>query len=110
MTTFSVFIEDDASVTFLQSPLTACFDLGPSVVRRASHVEPACLGLRLAFRLLRRAFGDTGRVAEATRGWKCLWRADMRPSGGPILPERYTVRQDAIHAEIAYFDEHGVQL
>ena len=110
MTVVTFFIEDDGSITFLDSPVTAAINLGPSVIRRASHVLPVALFKRWAFQGLRWAFGDTGRVAEATRGWKGPWRADMRPSGGPILPETYMDRQDAINAEIAYFNEHGVTL
>jgi len=107
--TITAFIEHDGSVTFLDSELTRGFNLGPSVTRRYSAVEPDCWYLRLVFRVLRCLFGDKGRVAGLTRGWKCLWRADMRPSGSSILPERYAVRQDAIDAEIAYFNEWGVQ-
>ena len=103
------FIENNGSVVFLKSPRTAGFDLGPSITKRASHVYPARLSLRLAFKALRRLFGDTGRVAEATRGWKTLWMADMRPTGGPILPGRWADRHEAINAEIAYFNDHGVQ-
>ena len=105
----TVFIEADASVTFLKSPLTAGFNLGPSVTRRASHVQPNNVALRLVFHLLRLVFGDTGAVAANTRKWPCLWQADMRPIGGPVLQGRWYNRQEAIQAEVAYFNQHGVK-
>ena len=105
----TVFIEADASVTFLKSPLTAGFNLGPAVTRRASHVQPNNAALRLVFHLLRLVFGDTGAVAANTRKWPCLWQADMRPIGGPVLQGRWYNRQEAIQAEVAYFNQHGVK-
>jgi hypothetical protein len=107
MQTLTVFIEDDASVTFLKSPLAAGFNLGPSVTRRYSSVEPDAAILRLVFHTLRLLFGETGAVSDFTRGWTCLWRA--RIHGGPTLTGRWYNRQDAINAEIAYFNIHGVK-
>jgi hypothetical protein len=104
----TVFIEADASVTFLKSPLTAGFNLGPSVTRRASHVQPNNVALRLVFQLLRLVFGDTGAVAATTRAWPCLWRADMRPIGGPVLQGRWRNRQTAINVEEEFFNKYGV--
>ena len=108
MSEIAVFIEADASITFLKSPLTAGFRLGPTVTRRYSSVEPDNVILRGAFHILRLLFGETGAVSDFTRSWRCLWRANIK--GGPILPERWTNRQDAINAEIAYFNINGVNL
>jgi hypothetical protein len=102
----TVFIERDASVTFLKSPLTAGFNLGPSVTRRYSSVEPDCWYLRLVFLVLRWVSNDTGVVANWTRNWRCLWRAHIK--NGPVLPIRSRVRQQVIDAEISYFNQHGV--
>lgn len=57
---------------------------GSTTTRRLSHIEPACWPLRMAFRLLRRLFGDRGRVADWTRRWPCRWRVDFSPIGGPV--------------------------
>lgn len=103
----TVFIEADASVTFLKSPLTAGFNLGPAVTRRYSSVEPDNAVLRLVFIIVRRLFADTSAVAEWTRHWPCLWCAHIK--NGPVLPIRSTIRQHVIDAEIAYFNTHGVQ-
>ena len=103
----TVFIEADASVTFLKSPLTAGFNLGPAVVRRYSSVEPDCWYLRLVFHVVRWLVNDASALAEWTRHWPCLWRAHIK--GGPVLPIRSRVRQQVIDAEIAYFNIHGVK-
>lgn len=50
--------------------------------RRVSHIVPVSWFLWLAFRLLRFAFGDKGRVAAWTRSWGCHWLLDLTPSGG----------------------------
>ena len=106
MQTVNVFIENDGSVTFLKSKLTAGFNLGPSVTRRYSSCEPACWCLRLLFHTLRLVFGETGAVSAYTRGWKCVWRANIK--NGPILTGRWTDRQSAIMAEVSHFNNYGV--
>ena len=108
MQTVTVFIQH-GHVTFLDNPLTAGFNLGPAVTRRASHVEPDGLALRGAFHTLRWLFGEKGRVSEWTRGWRCLWRANMAPSGGPVLPGRWRDRKQAIAAEVEHFNIFGIQ-
>ena len=107
MDTITVFINADASVTFLKSPLTAGFNLGPSVTRRYSSVEPDAAILRLVFNTLRWLSNDTSVVAEWTRRWSCVWRAQIK--NGPLLPIRSRSRQQVINAEIAYFNMNGVQ-
>ena len=103
----TVWIQSNGDVTFLKSPLTAGFNLGPAVVRRYSSVEPDNAVLRFVFIVLRWMFSDTSAVSNWTRGWKCLWRAHIK--GGPVLPIRSRVRQQVIDAEIAYFNIHGVK-
>jgi len=84
------------------------FDIGPSKVLRYSNVEPCNAMLRAAFKMLRTLAGDTGRIAEWTRTWRVYWRADLRISGGPLLEGRWLDRQEAINAEVAYFNERGI--
>ena len=103
----TVWIQSNGDVTFLKSPLTAGFNLGPSVTRRYSSVEPDCWYLRLVFAVLRWMFSDTSAVSNWTRNWPCLWRAHIK--GGPVLPIRSRARQQVIDAEIAYFNVHGVK-
>lgn len=69
-------------------------------VQRASHIEPCRLGRRILFRLLRRLFGEDGRVGEWTRRWHCDWRVDLRPVGGPIRGPFFS-RRDALHYELS---------
>jgi hypothetical protein len=74
--------------------------------RRASHIEPLYPVSRVLFHLLRKLFGETGRVAEWTRHWDVLWRVNLKPSGGPILPYYFHDRQKAIAAEIAWINDN----
>lgn len=74
--------------------------------RRASHVEPASLTLRLAFHALRALFGEKGRVSEFTRSWPVTWRVNMAPSGGPILDETFTDRALALRAEVRWLEHN----
>jgi hypothetical protein len=108
MQVVTVFINNDASVTFLKSPLTAGFNLGPSVTRRYSSVEPDNAVLRLVFHVVRWLVSDTSALAEWTRHWPCLWRARILRTTR-VLPIRSRDRQQVINAEIAYFNMNGVQ-
>lgn len=77
---------------------------GVSVKRRASHVEPVSIPLRLAFHLIRWSVADDSRLAAWTRGWRCLWRVAI--VNGPILPEAWRDRTAAIAAEIEWIERH----
>ena len=104
----SVFIHR-GTVKFLECSATSGLKLGPATTRRYSAVEPDCYVLRIAFRVLRALFGDIGRVSDWTRSWPCLWMADIRKSGGPVLQGRWRDRQQAIAAEIEHFNKFGIQ-
>ena len=71
-----------------------------TTVRRGSHVEPVNVLLRGLFHLLRMALGDKGRMSDFTRSWSCLWRVNMKPVDGGILPVYYYNRQAAIEVEV----------
>jgi hypothetical protein len=81
-------------------PLAA---LGHATIERASHVVPVSPVLRVVFRALRRFFGDDGKAAAFTRGWRCSWYADM--VGGERLGP-YATRQEALAAERDWIREH----
>lgn len=51
-----------------------------ATVRRVSWVYPAGYGKRCCFFLLRRLFGDDGRVAKWTHDWRGSWFVDFAPS------------------------------
>ena len=102
MQTVTISITEDGSTRFLVSECTRHLLTDTSVIQRASNVEPVRYTLRLAFHGLRLIFGDYGRVAEFTRHWNCVWRVNLAPIGGPVLPGRWRNRQDAIDAEIAH--------
>lgn len=78
-----------------------------AVVRRASHIEPAQRLRRMAFHALRALFREEGRVAEWTRGWRCRWRVDLRPSGGPVAGS-FLFRDNALAFEHAWITKHWI--
>lgn len=114
----TVTFEANGDATYLATEASDIFlELGETVTRRASHVEPATPGARILFHFLR-LFGNKTRIAEWTRGWKVLWRVNTSPVGGPILkrkdagmlglPELTAVwgdRQQAIDAEIKFLNK-----
>ena len=100
----TITIDEDGSVTFLKTKDAAIFlSIGGYTTRRASHVEPDWLPLRLAFRAIRAIVRDTSSVAQWTRTWKCIWRVAI--VGGPILSTRYYDRKQAINAEIFFLNK-----
>jgi hypothetical protein len=101
-------LDEDGVTRFLVNADTAEFLTDTSIVKRASHVEPDRFILRILFHGIRYMFGENGRMANFTRVWPCIWRTNLAPSGGPILPERYRNRKDAIDAEIAYLNENFI--
>ena len=49
--------------------------------KRYSEITPTNPFLFVAFRLLRLAFGEKGRVSDWTRSWRCEWRMEILHSG-----------------------------
>lgn len=101
-------IAEDGTIQFLMSEGAEVLLDGDTVVRRASHVEPDSLTLRLAFHGLRFIFGEDGKVGNFTRIWPCAWRVNLSPVGGPILDDVWYDRQDAIDAEIEVLNERFI--
>jgi hypothetical protein len=92
------FIIADGRMTYLLTK--AAPRLEGAVVRRASHVEPDNACLRLLFHGVRSLVSDGSRIAAWSRTWPCMWRVNMAPVGGGILPIRYGYRLAAIDAEV----------
>lgn len=102
-----VIIREDGVLVVLDNETTNCFrSLGSATKRRASHVEPESWILRPVFHTLRLVFGDKGRMSNFTRWWPCRWRVNLRPVGGPILPDRWYNRGLAIEDEVEWLNEH----
>src|ERR1700761_632029 len=95
-------IDEMGDMRFLVGELGAGFMPGDATIRRASHVEPVSPMLRAVFHTLRYMFGEKGKIAAFTRLWPCLWRINLSPVSGPILPDTYRNRQAAIDAEILW--------
>lgn len=98
----TVSIATDGTIRFLVTPDSHCLMTATSTVYRASHVEPVNRALRFLFYALRTRTSDTGLVATFTRLWPCLWRVNLSPVNGPILPDTYRNRKQAIAKEIQW--------
>lgn len=74
----TIAVQSDGSLQFIWTDeLAELVTLGTAEITRASHVEP---------------FGTE-------------WRADMGPSGGPVL-SGFVKRSDAIDAEVAWLKQN----
>lgn len=97
----SLFIAPDGTVRAVAcSELEAITrEIGTVQTRRASHVLPAHPVKRAAFRLIRLAVGERGRVAEWCRQWRGPWQVRFEDSPHVV---RFTShnRQAAIAWEI----------
>ena len=104
----TVVVIKQGRVLAVQGPATdaALRAFGGCVSRaRASNILPLNRAKRLAFRLLRHLFGETGRASDWTRAWKGPAIADMAPSGGPVLGP-FPSRAEALAAEAAWLADH----
>lgn len=115
----TVTIEENGILTFLATDSADIFlECGETLTRRASHVEPTGFWLRVVFHALRTFWGRKTQVAAWTRNWKCMWRVNTSPVGGPILRwhdideqcnwqgiATFRNRQAAIDAEIKFLNE-----
>lgn len=116
----TVTIDENGDLVYLKTDsCDVLLELGETVTKRASHVEPNNFWLRRLFHALRLA-GDKNRIADWTRNWNCLWRVNTAPVGGPILRWKDTQnwrnvvfpnnvalwhnRQEAIDAEILFLN------
>jgi hypothetical protein len=104
MQTITLTITEDGNQLFLHG--AEIFGTSDDIVRRASHVYPECFWLRLAFRAIRFCVSDTSGPAKWTRIWRCLWRVDTSPVGGPVFETRFINRQAAIDAEVQFLNNH----
>lgn len=99
-------ISRTGNLTFLANEHTQAFgQIGTRKTKRASHVVPVSLPLRLAFQVLRLLVRDESRAAEWTRGWRCEWQADLSPVSGPVLGP-YTSRKAAIFDEVEWLNKN----
>lgn len=105
--TITLTIDENGDQVFLKSDGAEMFRaLGITVTQRASHVEPDVRVLRVLFHLIRSLVTDDSSLAAWTRTWRCVWRINTAPLGGPILGTRFTDRAAAIRHEIWYVNNH----
>jgi hypothetical protein len=102
-------IDSKGTATFLKTPITEAMFPEATDHRRASHVYPMSLPLRILFRALRGAFGDEGRVSEWTRNWYCLWQVDLSPVGGETYGW-FETRKRAIAFEVEWLHKNFLKV
>jgi len=110
----TVTIDESGDLVYLNTPESDIFlELGETITRRASHVEPYEFLPRLLFTAIRYFIRDDSRLANWTRTWACKWRVNTSPVGGPILRGydyagdwilSWDNRQDAIRAEVKFLN------
>lgn len=96
---------DTGLIEFVGSP-EAMLDAPVISKRRVSHVEPVNVVYRVAFHVLRKLFGEDGRVGNWTRRWSVNWRARMLVGDKPVLGT-FRDRAVAIAAEIEWLRQKG---
>jgi hypothetical protein len=125
----TVTIDENGDLLMLKSDAADVFlESAEVVTKRASHVEPTGYVTRAVFHLLRSLVKDDSVLAAWSRTWRCTWRVNTAPVGGPILRWKHTDnwrsevfpehiaawqnRKEAIDNEVAFlstwFLEHGV--
>lgn len=104
--TITVTVGTDGTARFLVSETTKGFLDERAIISRASYVEPRHRGLRFLFHLIRRVFGDEGRMAAWTRQWAATWRVNFAPINGPILDQAWEDRGAALDAEVEWLTTH----
>jgi hypothetical protein len=69
-------IRKDGVIEWLAPPPVP-FKIKNQTRQRFSEILPVNPVLYMAFRILRKIFGETGRVSDWTRSWLCKWRATI---------------------------------
>jgi len=101
-----VSIDTEGTATYLVNEHTKGLFPDAQEPRRATHIEPELLPLRLAFRALRKAFGDDGTVAAWTRSWTIgTWQADFTPIGESIV-HGFQSHAQAVRFEVYWLQNH----
>ncbi len=80
-----IILRPDGTIEFIGDFPVEEFDLGAVTRKRASHILPVHPLKRLAFRLLRLAFGERGRIATWTRHWHGPWQVILLPDGPTFI-------------------------
>lgn len=102
--TLTLTIDECGNAVFLKLKGADMFcSLGPVRTQRGSWVTPCNLVLRVAFHVTRRLVSDDSRIAQWTRLWPCLWRAEI--IGGPVFYTGSGSRSAAIEAEVSYLNQ-----
>lgn len=76
-TTHRLIVDDKGYLRCIHNPALPLHELGKVKTTRIGRIVPLFYPKRMLFNLLRRCFGERGRVAAFTRRWKCTWKVEM---------------------------------
>lgn len=87
MKPLALFIAPDGTVSAVSDETAEAIarTLGRTSKRRASHVLPEHPGKQIAFVILRKLFGETGRVADWCRSWRGPWEVYWKGERTPAF-------------------------
>ena len=103
MANIVISIDTEGTVKYLVNEYTEGAFPEAAEPRRASHVEPMGFPSLIAFRALRWAFGEDGRVGNWTRTWRGPWSLRMVVADCPIT-WCFDPRAEAIEYEINWLN------
>ncbi len=87
----------DGTLEFLGDTLPIDIPITVLKTRRVSHILPMNKPKRAAFRILRKVFGERGKVAAWTRTWSGPWQAIIIATGETYASDS---RQNCIEWEL----------
>lgn len=107
----SLFIAPDGTVRAVMCADLAeiASEIGTVETRRASHVLPCHPIKRIAFRLIRLAVGERGRVAEWCRQWRGPWQVRFADDPRRVV-FTHASRRHAIEWEIEQLEKQYARL
>ncbi len=100
----TIILKHNGEIKFVGSPP---FDLPLKNIRkkRVSTITPMFTPKAQAFWLLRKIFGEDGRVAAWTRRWRGPWRVRILATGDWSV---FDLRDDAVRWELEKLNEEAV--
>lgn len=98
----TITILTDGRVEFLGDTCPLDLPLVNPIRQRVSTIQPHNVWKRIAFLIVRRCFGERGRVADWTRRWAGPWRVTILATGQSAVFEK---RAEAIAWELTTLSE-----
>lgn len=95
--THRILIDERGFIRCIHNPNVPLHELGTVTKRRVSTITPMFAPKKQAFWLLRKLFGEEGRVAAWTRTWRTTWLVRILKTGEWSV---FTRREDCVAWEL----------